>query len=65
MAMKKLINKPEDVVKEALQGMEAAYAGQIVMLSSASSRVIRSAGNQPPAGQPSASWRVMAECEMA
>ena len=30
------------------------------MASSASSRVIRCAGNHPPAGQPSASWRVIA-----
>ena len=41
--------------------MKPAYAGQIVRLISASSRVMRSSGNQPPAGQPLASWRVIAE----
>src|SRR6266496_396775 len=38
--------------------MNAAYAGHSVIDSSASSRVSRCAGNQPPAGYPSASWRV-------
>ena len=39
--------------------MNAPYAGHSVMLLSASSRVVRWLGNQPPAGQPSASCLVM------